>query len=158
MDSLEQELDYVAVDRGDWKRTLVSKLTIGSKGIVRDLIVSDDYTYDNLRERLLNRTGISPVEAGIKIFHGWGKSFSDENQKDQVSRLIKLMKRYFSRCTTKRNTIIAATKALYGFNLTPNDQAVLDGRDILTPTDLYDAINTIQTMVNTRTERGRERP
>ena len=58
------------MDRTDWKRNLVSKLTIESKGIVRDTINSDEYTYDDLRERLLDRSGFSLVEAGIQIFHG----------------------------------------------------------------------------------------
>ena len=48
-------------------------------------------------------------------------------------------------------------KALYRLVLPPSDQVVVDGRQIFTQTDLFDVVNTIQTLADSRRASQKDR-
>ena len=88
-----------------------------------DLIDSNDYTYDDCKERLYNRMGISNTQAGIKIFEMWSEEFSETNQRESVTKLFSLYERYFNKCDSRLDFYVAIGKALYRWAIQPADQA-----------------------------------
>ncbi len=70
LNSFEAELTVAGV-KEEWKHVLISKLILKAKGTVLDLLEIPSTTYDNLKQRLFNRIGISRVQPGIKIWGCW---------------------------------------------------------------------------------------
>ena len=59
-------------------------LSIKATGLVSDFVDAGDLGYGDVTDRLLERTGVNTVQAGIQIFEGWRRSFTDINQREQV--------------------------------------------------------------------------
>ena len=146
IDALERELRAVDVPQDQWKRILLSKLTIKVAGLLSDLTDSDNYIYDDCKERLYDRMGISNTQAGIKIFEMWSKEFSETNQREGVTKLFSLCERYFNKCDSWLDFYVAIGKALIRRAIQPANQAILDARFIQNRKDLFDTVDTIQTL------------
>ena len=51
----------------EWKQILISKFSIKATGLISDLIDADDFGYDDVRDRLLERTAVSTVQARMRV-------------------------------------------------------------------------------------------
>ena len=71
LEGLDRDLTTIGVDRREWKRILTSKLSIKATGVITDLMSVEDFGYEEVRERLLERTGVNFIQAGVQIFRGW---------------------------------------------------------------------------------------
>ena len=82
---LEVDLQQISVNKSEYKCILISKLTPKANDSCLDLITSEGSTYEEIKARLLEKTGHCLSETEMKLFVNW------KNDSRAVNRVNRCM-------------------------------------------------------------------
>ncbi len=141
--SLEIELTQSKIPIAEWKRVLTSKLSPKLKHLVADIIDNSDLTYGDLKAKLYRKAGSTTLEVGLKLFTSVPKNVQGKTLRDVVRALYSLSERFYIDCDTKAEMIDRQNCALLRTILLPQQQSMMDARNIKTKEDLMELADSL---------------
>ncbi len=136
--TLETELREIGVSKGQYKRVLLSKLTPKVRERMADVIDESACTYERLKEKLLERIGLSRRDLDIKMFNDLEEDCRGMVREARYKHRKVLIDRVLMTAKDKYEVALFVAKGLYRVGLPISEQGLIDSRPINAFSDLAD--------------------
>ena len=100
------------------------------------MITSEGSTYEEIKARLLEKTGLCLREAEMKLFVHWKDDSREVDRVDRCRQLKTLVDRFFLGAVSVEECKSLLMTAVYRIGLSRSEQGIMDTRTIKTYQDL----------------------
>ncbi len=105
LQSLENELIQANIPRGRWKSLLTPRLTPTLKEQIGDLQGNLESTYEDIKARLLDRAGLTPLQAGQQLFNMRPRDVKDMSSSQLIQKVDRLLYRTMRGADTLQDAV-----------------------------------------------------
>ncbi len=153
----ELEMEKAEAEQNEYLKTFVSKLPPQTLDLCIDLVHSAESTYGDVKDRLLDKGGISRRELELKLFSTWRTDHHLSDRVKMVTILMDLLRKLLMKAETKAEIINMFAVAIYRTALTNVEFPLYDMRAPSTETELMETAMTLKAMQASRKDEDKFR-